>query len=158
MIPLVNESKIKGLYIVKLTQIEDDRGAVLHMTRADLEYFKEIKEVYFSEVKAGVIKAWKRHSAITQNLTVPIGRIRLVVYDDRDDSSTKGMVEEIILGRPDRYYLVHIPPMLWYGFQDISESSSLIVNCTDLPHDPNEVIHLDSNDNIIPYIWQVNYN
>ena len=145
--------KIQGVQILHLNQIVDERGAVLHMMRSDAPHFQEIGEIYFSEIISGVIKAWKKHKLMTQNLAVPVGRIRLVIFDDRDGSPSKGIAEEIILGRPDQYSLVRIPPLLWYGFQGISNTPSLIANCPDLPHDPEEVIRLDSSDNRIPYEW-----
>ncbi len=145
--------KIQGVQVFQLNQIADERGIVLHLMRSDSPHFREIGEIYFSEINPGIVKAWKKHKLMTQNLSVPAGRIRLVFFDDRDDSPSKGTVEELILGRPDRYCLVRIPPLLWYGFQGISEIPSLIVNCTDLPHDPNESMGLDSSSSTIPYKW-----
>ncbi len=145
--------KIKGVRILKLNQISDERGAVLHMMHSDSPHFQEIGEIYFSEINSGVVKAWKKHKLVTQNLAVPVGRIRLVIFDDRDDSPSKGTVEELIVGRPDQYFLVRIPPLLWYGFHGISNMPSLIANCPDLSHDPEEVIRLDQSDNRIPYEW-----
>jgi len=145
--------KIQGVQIFPLNEITDERGAVLHLMRSDSPHFKEIGEIYFSEINPGIVKAWKKHRLMTQNLSVPAGRIRLVIFDDRDDSPTKGTIEELIVGRPDLYCLVRIPPLLWYGFQGISETPSLIVNCPDLPHDPKEAIGLDPLSSTIPYEW-----
>ena len=146
-------SKIEGANIVSLKQIEDERGAVLHMMRSDSPSFSRFGEVYFSIVNPGVVKAWKRHKEMTQNFAVPIGRIRLVLFDERADLPSKGQFEEIILGRPDRYFLICIPPMVWYGFQGISEIPALMANCSDLPHDPNESEQLPVSNNYISYNW-----
>ena len=147
------ESKIDGVTIVSLKQIEDERGAVLHMIRSDLPSFSRFGEVYFSIVNPDVIKAWKLHRAMTQRFAVPIGRIRLALFDDRGDSPSNGRVEEIIIGRPDRYFLICIPPMVWYGFQAISEMPALLANCSDMPHDPQESEQLPISNNYIPYDW-----
>lgn len=148
------ESKIDGVVIFPLKQIEDERGDILHMLRSDSPHFSKFGEVYFSIVNPCMIKAWKRHRAITQFFAVPVGRIRLVVFDDRTNSPSKGLIEEIILGRPDWYYLICIPPTLWYGFQGISEIPALMANCSDIPHDPNESEQLSISNDHICYDWR----
>jgi dTDP-4-dehydrorhamnose 3,5-epimerase len=145
--------KIDGLTLTKLSQICDDRGAVLHMIRNDAEGFENFGECYFSEVLPGVIKGWKRHLVQTQNLAVPVGRIKIVIYDDRQNSRTKGRVQELELGRPDAYLRLQISPGLWYGFQCLGDTSALLANCVDLPHDPTESDLRPIDDSEIPYSW-----
>jgi dTDP-4-dehydrorhamnose 3,5-epimerase len=147
-------SEISGVVIQPLQQIVDHRGAVLHMLRCDSPLFQGFGEVYFSEVIPGVTKAWKRHRLMTQYFAVPVGRIRLVLFDDRSGSSSCGRLEEYLLGRPDHYVLVRIPPLLWYGFQGLGDSPALVANCTDLPHDPGEVENLALTAPAIPYRWE----
>jgi dTDP-4-dehydrorhamnose 3,5-epimerase len=129
---------IEGLSVTPLREIADARGAVLHMLRADAADFKGFGECYFSEVAPGAIKAWKRHRRQTQNLAVPIGRARFVIYDARESSATCGHVDVLELGRPDAYARLRIPPLLYYGFACVSEGTALVVNCPDIPHDPAE--------------------
>ena len=68
------ESLIDGVILTELLQINDERGAVLHMLRNDAPEFTRFGECYFSEVLPSTIKAWKRHHNQTQNLAVPVGR------------------------------------------------------------------------------------
>lgn len=152
--PKVNSStRIAGVMLNELKQISDERGAVLHMMRSDAPEFTQFGECYFSEVLPGAIKAWKRHKIQFQNLAVPIGRIRLVIYDDREHSSSYGKVQVIELGRPDAYMRIKIPPSLWYGFTCVSDMPALIVNCADTPHDSKESELRPVNDSSIPYSW-----
>jgi len=148
------ESKIDGVVVFPLKQIEDKRGVVLHMMSSNSPFFSKFGEIYYSIVNPGAVKAWKRHRVMTQYFTVPVGRIRLVVFDDRADSPSKGQIEEIILGRPDCYYLICIPPMIWYGFNGISNMPALLANCSDIPHDPNESEQLPVLNDYISYTWQ----
>jgi len=148
-----NAQRIDGVVVTELHQIGDERGAVLHMLRCDSPEFVRFGECYFSEVVPGAVKAWKRHRAQTQNLTVPVGRVRLAIHDDRDGSPTKGKVQVIDLGRPDAYLRVRIPPGLWYGFECIGPASALVANCTDLPHDPAGGEQRPADDAAIPYAW-----
>ena len=147
--------EIEGVIVQQLKQIDDKRGSVLHMIKNDSSLFKQFGEVYFSEVHSGLVKAWKRHKKQSQNLAIPLGKILLVVYDDRPNSNTHGEITEYRLGRPDNYKLIHIPPMLWYGFQGIGDQTSMIANYTDLPHDPEEMESLSPDTSQIPYQWKI---
>lgn len=152
---VTNLSRIDGICITELRQISDARGSVLHLLRCDAPEFTRFGECYFSEVLPGAVKAWKRHRTQTQNLAVPVGRMRMVIYDDRESSHTRGNLQVLELGRPDAYLRVRIPPGLWYGFSCIDAIASLLVNCADLPHDPadSEVRMID--DPLFPYKWAV---
>ena len=150
----MESNEIEGVIVQPLMQIADNRGSVLHMMTRDSKFLIQFGEVYFSEIHSGKIKAWKRHKKKIQNLTVPINKIRLVIYDNRSSSSTHGKIVEYELGRPDHYCLVHIPPMLWYGFQTLGDQTALIANCADQPHDPEETESLPIDSNEIPYQWK----
>ena len=91
----------------------------MHMMRCDSVGFQQFGEVYFSLVKPGVVKGWKRHTEMTQNVTVPHGNIKLVIVDCRDGSATYNQSQTILLGRPTHYFRVTIPPRVWYAFQAI---------------------------------------
>lgn len=138
-----SDRRIDGLTVTPLQQVADERGAVLHMLRADEPDFLAFGECYFSQINAGVIKAWKRHRRQCQNIAVPVGRVRFVIYDDRERSPTRGTLNIVELGRPDDYARLRIPPFLWYGFKGIAQQPSLIANCVDIPHDPAESEGLD---------------
>ncbi len=143
---------IEGVLVESLKQISDERGKVLHMMRNDSKYFEKFGEIYFSLVNPGVVKAWKKHKVMTQHFAVPIGEIEIVLFDDRNNSKTKGEIQKIKAGESN-YCLVRIPPMVWYGFKGISKVPALIANCTDIPHDPAETIKAELIDKNIPFAW-----
>lgn len=143
---------IDGVIIQELKQIVDERGKVMHMLRNDSTLFMKFGEIYFSTINSGTVKAWKRHLKMTQHFAVPVGKIKLVICDYRKSSTGYGKVEVVILGEDD-YYLVRIPPLVWYGFKGISSIPALIANCTDLPYDPDEVEQIDPYDKRVSYNW-----
>lgn len=145
---------IKDIFLFPLREIGDDRGAVLHMLRNDAPEFTQFGECYFSEVVPGAIKAWKRHSLQTQNIAVPLGRVRFVLYDNREGSETNGKLQVVELGRPDAYLRIRIPPGIWYGFTCISAEKALLVNCADIPHQPSESEMMPIDQSFIPYTWE----
>jgi dTDP-4-dehydrorhamnose 3,5-epimerase len=147
------DTTIDGVSVRPLKVIGDERGAVMHMLRADSPEFTTFGEVYFSVIKPGVIKAWKRHQQMTQRITVPFGKIKLVIVDTRSDSHTHGMTQEVLLGRPDHYQLVKIPPLLCYGFQNISTEEAIIANCPDRAYEANESEQLDLSAKELSYVW-----
>jgi dTDP-4-dehydrorhamnose 3,5-epimerase len=149
-----NEIRIDGLIITPLKQMKDVRGAVYHFLRSDSPNFKNFGEAYFSIVFPSVVKGWKIHSQIHQNFCVPHGAIKFVVFDRRDNSPSKGIIQEVILDNQENYNLLSMPCGLWYSFKCISLESSLISNIIDMPHSPEESRVLPINTNEIPYVWK----
>jgi dTDP-4-dehydrorhamnose 3,5-epimerase len=143
---------IEGVKITPLKIIPDERGAIFHMLRSDDPIFEKFGEIYFSKVYPGVVKGWHLHKKMTLNYAVPVGMIKLVLYDDRNNSSTKGEIMELFIG-VENYVLVTIPPNVWNGFKGIGTEPAIVANCATLPHDPNEIIRLDPINNNIPYDW-----
>ena len=78
--------------------------------------FERFGEIYFSTVYPGVVKGWHIHKRMTLNYAVPVGMVKLVCYDDRADSPTRGEVQELHVGELN-YALVTIPPLVWNGFK-----------------------------------------
>ena len=141
-----------GIQQIPLKQIIDDRGKVMHMLRKDAAHFQQFGEIYFSYINPGFVKAWKRHKETTINITVPVGSIKVVTYDNRQYSDSRGKIGEYICGEND-YNLLIIPAGIWYGFQCLSSSPAMIANCTTMPHSPDETVSLPDNDEQIPYKW-----
>jgi dTDP-4-dehydrorhamnose 3,5-epimerase len=144
---------IDGVLLTPLRKIVDERGSVMHMLREDAPHFQRFGEIYFSWVNAGVIKAWHRHAEMTLNYAVPVGRVRVVLYDDRPESPTRGAVMEIELGG-DRYTLLTIPPRLWSGFEGLGSEPSMVANCATIPHRADEIERREPGAADIPYVWQ----
>ena len=68
-------AELAGVEWRPLRVIADDRGAVLHMVRADAPGFAGFGEVYFSELRPGVTKGWKLHLRMTQRLAIVQDRL-----------------------------------------------------------------------------------
>jgi dTDP-4-dehydrorhamnose 3,5-epimerase len=126
-----------GVHFIPLKQFVDERGKVMHMLRSDAPHFIQFGEIYFSWVNPGVTKGWHKHRKVCGNFTVPRGKVKFVVYDDRVGSRTCGQFREIILG-DDHYGLLQIQPDLWYAFSCMDKEPSLISNCSTHPHEVGE--------------------
>jgi len=145
---------IEGVLVKPLRQILDERGKVMHMLRNDDPDFLGFGEIYFSCIYPGVIKGWHLHKKMTLNYAVPSGTIKLVLYDDRISSKTRGELQEIFIG-PENYCLVQIPPQVWNGFKGMGTTLSIVANCSSIPYDPHEIERREPHDPRIPYTWEL---
>ena len=144
---------ISGLKKTPLKVFGDKRGKVMRMLREDDPHFFRFGEIYFSWIYTGVIKAWKLQKKMTINFAIPVGTIKLVAYDERSDSQTLGQVNEFILSEDD-YFLLTIPPNIWYGFEALKNKSALVANCTTLPHSLYDTENREIIDPRIPFKWK----
>ena len=131
------KSNIQGVLITDLKQIPHDKGDIYHGLKKSELSFKDFGESYFSFINYNEIKAWKRHFKMVCNLVVPVGEVEIILYDQRESSSTKGEIMKIILGIKS-YKRITIPPGVWYGFKGLSEGKNLLHNLANIEHDPNE--------------------
>lgn len=147
---------IEGVNVTPLRQIPDERGKIMHMMRVDDSSFENFGEIYFSVVYPNVIKGWHLHTKMTLNYAVVSGMIKLVLYDARKESTTKGEVQELYIGE-NNYSLVKIPPGIYNGFKGIGIKPAIVANCSDIPHDPEEIKRIDPLTNNIPYDWDLKH-
>jgi len=149
------ENLIEGVKIKKLKPIPDERGRLMEILRNDDELFIKFGQVYITTAYPGVIKAWHYHKKQTDNFTVLKGMAKVVLFDNRNGSPTKGMVNEFLVGMHNPL-LIQIPKMVYHGFKCVSEEEVVILN---IPTDtynyeaPDEY-RIDPYDNDIPYDWE----
>jgi len=147
---------IAGVEIFPLLRIQDERGFVMRMLRADDPHFDRFGEIYFSVIYPGVIKGWHLHSRMVINYAVVQGNIKLVLYDQREDSRTYRQLQEIFFGQIN-YQLVRVPPGVVNGFTAVGGDSAIVANCSSIPHDPAEITRIDPFTPSIPYDWKVRH-
>ena len=144
---------IHDVKITPLKIISDNHGKVIHMLRTDSQVFEKFGEIYFSTIYHQSIKGWHLHKESTLNYVCIKGKVKLVLFDNRKESSTKGVYQELILS-PEDYFLVTIPPNIWNGFKGLDEAESIIANCLTLPHDEKEIVRKDPFDKSFSYKWE----
>lgn len=147
---------IDGVLVKPLRQIPDERGKIMHMLRSDDPDFQKFGEIYFSMVYPGVVKAWHLHSRMTLNYAVVSGMIKLVLFDGRPASRTKGEIQEIFMGEQN-YVFVRVPPGVMNGFKGMGLQPAIVANCATEPHDPAEITRVDPLKNDIPYDWALRH-
>lgn len=144
---------IEGIKITPLKVIKDSRGKVMHMLRNDNNIFSSFGEIYFSTINNNSVKAWHLHKEATLNYTCVFGKVKLVLFDDREQSKTKGTYQELILS-PENHRLITIPNKIWNGFKGLSKQESIIANCLTLPHNEAEMVRTEPNNVKFTYNWE----
>jgi dTDP-4-dehydrorhamnose 3,5-epimerase len=146
---------IHGVKVKKLRVIPDERGRLTEILRSDdKDFFVRFGQVYLTSAYPGVVKAWHYHKEQTDTFACILGMMKIVLYDNRDDSPTKGEINEFFAGIYNPI-LIQIPPRVLHGFKCVSETEAMVVNIPDRVYnyeDPDEFrIPFDSPD--IPYNW-----
>ena len=79
---------------------------------------------------------------MTLNLIVPLGEVTFIIYDNRQDSKSRGNFLRVDLS-PFNYRRLTVPPELWMAFKGKNNNTNLILNIADMEHDPDEIERLD---------------
>ncbi len=147
---------IEGVRIKRLKFIPDERGAVMEILRADDELFEKFGQVYLSTVYPGVVKGWHFHKRQTDHLCIIKGMAKVVLYDDRADSPSRGKIQEFFIGEQNPL-LVKIPPLVLHGVKGIGTESAYMINCPTEPYNHSEPDEFRRpwNDPAIPYDWKL---
>ena len=90
--------RIDGVNVKPLKVIADERGYLMEMLRSDDPFFQKFGQAYVSVAYPGVVKGRHYHKIQVDNFSCVHGQIKLVLYDDRPKSKTKGVVNEFFLG------------------------------------------------------------
>ncbi len=141
---------ISDVLITPLRIIHGESGDVMHGLKELEPSFAGFGEAYFSTVKRGAVKGWKKHRQMILNLIVPAGTIRFVLYDGRQSSQSFESIQELTLSR-ENYKRLTVPAGIWMAFQGIGEGENILLNIASIPHDPAEADNLPVQNEIIPF-------
>lgn len=145
---------IEGVRIKELQLLPDERGFLVEILRSDDEIFERFGQVYVTVAYPGVVKGWHYHKLQTDFFTVVSGMMKIVLYDERPDSPTRGEVNEFFMGELNPL-LITIPPGVLHGMKAIGTKPGYVVNCPTEPynHDEPDEYRVDPHDSDVPYDW-----
>jgi dTDP-4-dehydrorhamnose 3,5-epimerase len=89
---------IEGVQVRAAKVIPDERGRLGEIMRADDPWFEKFGQVYFTSTYPRVVKAWHYHKKQTDHFYVIKGTIKVALYDERKESATRGVVNQVYLG------------------------------------------------------------
>lgn len=146
---------IEGVKTKKLKVIPDERGRLMEIVRCDEEIFEKFGQVYLSTTYPGVVKGWHYHKVQTDNIACVKGMLKLVLFDNRENSATHGEVNEFFIGEHNPM-LVQVPKGVYHGWKCVSTEEAMVINCPSEAYNysqPDEY-RLDPHQNDIPYKWE----
>ena len=133
-----------GVNLTPLIQIHHPKGDIFHAMKKSDKGFDGFGEAYFSTINQDDIKGWKKHTQMTLNLIVPIGKIEFVVYDEKSKEFFNVKLSH------DNYQRLTVISGLWMAFKGIGEYNMLL-NLASIEHDPSEAVNIDLSE--IEYEW-----
>ncbi len=146
---MIHDARVKPLKVIC-----DERGRLMEMLRSDDPLFKGFGQTYLTTAYPGVVKAWHYHRKQWDHFVVVSGMMKIVLYDAREDSPTRGEINEFFLGVHNPA-LLQIPPLVYHGFKCISDTEAVVVNCPTEVYcykEPDEY-RVDPHTGGIPYDW-----
>ena len=126
---------IHGVRIRDAVTHVDERGSVVEMFDPRWGWHPEpLVFAYSFTLRPGYIKGWNLHKEHEDRYFLLAGEMALVMYDERPDSPTRGLVSRLVL-TPYRRCLVNVPIGVWHADQNIGAVDVVVVNFPTTPYD-----------------------
>ena len=127
----------------------------MEILKCDEDLFSKFGQVYLTTTCPGVVKAWHFHKKQDDFITCVKGMLKLVLYDDREGSPTKGEVNQFFVGDHNPA-LVKVPRMIYHGWKCVSTEEALVINVPSEAYNAKEPdeYRIDPHKNDIPYDWE----
>lgn len=147
---------IDGVRIREVLHVPKQSGHLTEIYRADWALdAMPVGQVFQVTLNPGAISAWHAHAETTDRIFVNSGIMRIALYDAREGSPTRGLVNEFRFGvlRP---ALVVIPPRVWHGIQNVAATPSSVINIVDRAYDYEDPDHwrFPEESEEIPFSWK----
>lgn len=132
---MLQRDLIDGVACREVRNIVTANGVTTELYRSDWGFVDgTVEQAIHVALRGGAISAWHQHRERWDYLFVVTGHLRVVLFDPREGSSTRGQVDVFHLS-PQRPMLTAVPPFVWHGVQNLSTGSSSFVNFFDKPYD-----------------------
>jgi dTDP-4-dehydrorhamnose 3,5-epimerase len=126
---------IEGVTVTPLRIINHPKGDIYHVLKSSEESFVEFGEAYFTSINKDEIKGWKKHINMVMNLVVPTGEVRFYFINEKSGNSSY-----IDVGLSN-YVRLTVEPGIWMAFKGLYDDVNLVLNISNLVHEPNESIN-----------------
>lgn len=144
---------IDGVQLRAAVTIPDARGTICEIYNPAWNFSDApLVYVYQITVRPGRIKGWVVHREQDDRLFISQGTLRIVLYDDRADSPTYKMLNELFLSDLNRG-LVFIPRGVYHAIQNVGHTDALFINMPTRAynHANPDKYRLPLENDVIPY-------
>jgi dTDP-4-dehydrorhamnose 3,5-epimerase len=119
---------IEGVVIQSSITHIDDRGTLCEiMSPHRPPHPAPLVYVYQFTIRPGKIKGWHIHHLHDDRIFISQGQVRVVLYDNRPESSTYGCINEIFRTEHDRTLMV-IPAFVFHAHENVGSTDALFVS------------------------------
>jgi dTDP-4-dehydrorhamnose 3,5-epimerase len=146
---------IDGVAVQRLSANVDHRGSLTEVIDRSWPFWGEpIVYAYLFTIRPGRIKGWGMHKRQTDRYFVLSGDVRVVLFDDRPRSSTRGNFCQLFFTDAARG-LVRIPAGVWHADQNFGSREALVMNFPTRPYNraQPDKHRVDPHSNAIPFDW-----
>lgn len=145
--------RIEGVVVRRSVTQTDERGTLCEILNpAWSVHPSPITYVYQFTIRPGKVKGWHRHSLHDDRIFISAGEALVVLYDDRPESPTHGMVNEIFRSELTRDVMV-IPAGVYHAHQNVGTKDALFISMPTRAYDhaDPDVYRLPVENDVIPY-------
>ncbi|HEY4346150.1 MAG TPA: hypothetical protein VGM80_01070 [Gaiellaceae bacterium] len=136
----------------QVTQV-DERGTLCEILDPRWDVTESpIVYVYQFTIRPGKAKGWHVHRLHDDRIFISRGELKVVLYDDRDESPTKGMINEICRSELRRSLMV-IPRGVFHAHVNIGTADAHLISMPTRGYDhaSPDVFRLPLDTDAIPY-------
>ncbi|HYV38214.1 MAG TPA: dTDP-4-dehydrorhamnose 3,5-epimerase family protein [Gemmataceae bacterium] len=147
---------IEGVVIRPAVTHPDDRGSLCEIFNpAWGVHPSPLVYVYQFTIRPGMVKGWHVHHLHDDRIFISQGTVKVVLYDDRPDSPTYQIVNEIYRSDLQRNLMI-IPAFVWHAHQNVGSSDALMISMPTRPynHADPDVYRLPVDNDVIPYKFE----
>lgn len=152
------QSLIDGVRLHYVNTQVDERGTVCEIFNP-VWGFHEAPLVYMYQmtIRPNHVKGWVVHYEQDDRLFLSQGSVKIVLYDDRPESSTYQMVNEIYMSEY-RRGLIIFPQHVYHAIQNVGDKDALLINMPTKPynHANPDKYRLPLENDVIDYRFNVN--
>ena len=113
----------------------DDRGTVFEMYDTRWDWHPDpLVFAYCCTVRPGRVKGWGMHQRHEDRYCVMFGELEVILYDDRADSETRGLVSRVVLSEHHRR-VMNIPIGVWHAVRNLGPRDAIFANFPTIPYD-----------------------
>ena len=132
---------IDGVAVREIANVPKQNGYLTEIFRRDWKIDDvAVDQIFQVVMNPGAISAWHAHEKTNDRLFVSFGTARIVLYDDREESPTRGMINEFRFGTI-RPALIIVPTRVWHGLQNIDDGVTIVLNLVDRAYEYEDPDH-----------------
>lgn len=125
---------IEGVIVNQPPVHVDHRGALVEMyTRPDF-WEQPFAYAYQTSIRPGMLKGWFLHERKFDRYHLVSGELLVLLYDDRPDSPTRGVLQKTVLSERSARQVL-IPPNIWHLSLNVGQFEAILVNLPSTHYD-----------------------